>query len=65
MEPGDEQALLSRPFDMLQALVAGALFLGDYFGLVAQGETFYAAFAAVNDGNPANPTDIQVARITQ
>jgi hypothetical protein len=64
-EPGgDEHALLSRPFDMLQAPFSGGFFLGDYFGLAAQGETFYAVFAAVNDGNHANPTDILVARTT-
>jgi len=55
-----ERQLSGRSFDMLQAPNSGGAFLGDYQGLAAGDDGFVAAFAAVNDGEKANPTDIFV-----
>jgi BNR repeat-like domain len=53
---------LIAAFNLLSAPVAtgAGYFIGDYTGLAAQGDLFYALFAAVNSGDAANPTDIFV-----
>jgi hypothetical protein len=63
--PGDDEftnetPLVAHAFDMLQAPNSNGFFLGDYFGMVARGNTFLPCFAAVNNGNATNPTDILV-----
>ncbi len=47
-------------FNLLTAPLAigQGYFIGDYTGLAASGEDFYALFAAANSGNTANPTDV-------
>jgi hypothetical protein len=49
---------VSGSFDLDVAPVAEGLFLGDYQGLGAIGETFVPFFVQTNDGNFANPTDV-------
>jgi hypothetical protein len=45
---GNELRLTSTPFNIAQAPVARGLFLGDYMGLVAAGNTIYPAFGQVD-----------------
>jgi hypothetical protein len=52
------QRLTPRPFDMRTAPDAGGFFLGDYEGLTATSRVFTSVFAAANNGNLANRTDI-------
>ncbi|MFL5272710.1 MAG: sialidase family protein [Anaeromyxobacteraceae bacterium] len=54
-------APLGGPFDLRGAPDAGGLFLGDYQGLVAQGDGFAAAVAIANTGDAGDPTDIYAA----
>lgn len=55
---------VAGPFNLNTAPLAdGALFLGDYMGLVSSGTTFLS-FHARTTGSLANRTDIFVARIT-
>jgi hypothetical protein len=49
---------VSGSFDLDVAPVAEGLFLGDYQGLGAIGETFVPFFAQTNDGSFADPTDV-------
>ena len=49
-----ERRLTKRSFDMLQAPVAGGLFLGDYAGLVSADDEFVPVFAATSRFDPAN-----------
>lgn len=49
---------VSGPFDLDVAPDAEGLFLGDYQGLGAIGETFVPFFVQTNDGNFANRTDV-------
>jgi hypothetical protein len=46
------------PFDMETAPDAAGYFVGDYEGLARAGNSFVAFFAAANDGNLTNRTDI-------
>jgi len=55
-----EEASVTGPFDMRPALFGGAYFLGDYQGLVANGDNFVPFFVGANAGNSANPTDVFV-----
>ncbi|HME08336.1 MAG TPA: sialidase family protein [Bryobacteraceae bacterium] len=54
------EAGLFPAFNLLTAPLAQGqgYFIGDYTGLAASGEVFYAFFAATNSGNTANPTDV-------
>jgi BNR repeat protein len=54
-------APLGGPFDLRGAPAADGLFLGDYQGLVAQGDGFAAAVAIANTGDAADPTDVYAA----
>ena len=54
---------VSEPFDLRTApVVNGALFLGDYMGLVSSGTTFLAFFTRTT-GSTTNRTDVFRARI--
>jgi hypothetical protein len=60
---GGEARVTEASFDIEQAPFArGPLgfFLGEYEGLTSAGNTFWVLFAKVNDGVPANRTDIVV-----
>jgi hypothetical protein len=60
---GDELRLTDASFDIEQAPFARGpfgFFLGEYEGLASAGNTFWPLFAIVNDGDPANRTDIVV-----
>jgi hypothetical protein len=52
---------LDGPFDLSTAPEANGLFLGDYMGLVPAGGQFLALYAKTT-GDPANPTDVYLAR---
>ncbi|MBK8321306.1 MAG: exo-alpha-sialidase [Betaproteobacteria bacterium] len=52
---------LDGPFDLATAPQANGLFLGDYMGLAAAGGQFLALYGRTT-GDPANPTDIFLAR---
>jgi hypothetical protein len=54
---------LAGNFDLLNAPNASGLFLGDYQGLAGSGSTFVALYARVNNGDPANRTDIFADRV--
>jgi hypothetical protein len=63
---GDE-AHLAGPFDIEQAPAARGptgYFVGDYEGLAHAGSAFIPVFTAVNNGQPANRTDIFTTRVT-
>ncbi len=53
---GPDIALRSKPFDMLTAPDAGGLFLGDYEGLAARGNSFVALYCGTT-GQSGNATD--------
>jgi hypothetical protein len=58
---GNENRLTTSSFDIEQAPAARGpfgYFLGEYEGLTNIGNTFVPVFVAVNDGNPANSTDV-------
>jgi BNR repeat-like domain len=60
---GSEARLSNTSFDIEQAPFArgsNGFFLGEYEGLSNIGNVFVPLFAIVNDGNPANRTDIVV-----
>src|SRR5207302_4418562 len=50
--------VVSTPFDMKTAPQAGGFFVGDYEGLVGNGERFQPFFVKANDGNVTNRTDV-------
>ena len=52
---------LAGPFDLLGAPFAGGYFLGDYMGLASAAGEFVALHARTT-GNPANRTDVFIAR---
>ena len=52
------EARIAGSFDYTIAPDAGGYFLGDYQGLGSIGDAFAPFFAAANDGNTANRTDI-------
>jgi len=54
---------LAGNFDLLNAPNASGLFLGDYQGLAGSSSTFVALYARVNNGDPANRTDIFADRV--
>jgi hypothetical protein len=57
----DENRLTASSFDIEQAPAARGpfgYFLGEYEGLTHIGNTFVPVFVAVNNGNPANRTDV-------
>jgi hypothetical protein len=54
---------LAGNFDLLNAPNASGLFLGDYQGLSGSGSTFVALYTRVNNGDPANRTDIFADRV--
>jgi hypothetical protein len=58
---GSERRLTARPFDMLEAPVAGGHFLGDYMGLERAGEAVYPVFGVAT---APNRTDLFTRRIT-
>jgi hypothetical protein len=58
---GDERRLTTRPFDVLDAPVAGGHFLGDYMGLERAGEAVYPAFGIAKG---PNLTDLFTRRIS-
>ena len=58
---GDERRLTVRPFDMLDAPVAGGHFLGDYMGLERAGKAVYPVFGVATG---PNRTDLFTRRIT-
>jgi hypothetical protein len=58
---GDEARLTTTSFDIEQAPAARGpfgYFLGEYEGLTNIGDSFVPVFVAVNNGNPANRTDV-------
>ena len=58
---GDEARLNASSFDIEQAPAARGpfgYFLGDYEGLTSVGNFFVPVFIGVNNGLPANPTDV-------
>jgi hypothetical protein len=58
---GDESRLTTTSFDIEQAPAARGpfgYFLGEYEGLTNIGNLFYPLFVSVNNGNPANSTDV-------
>jgi hypothetical protein len=58
------QRVTTRSFDLRQARLTSAFFLGDYTGMVGLGPQFATVFGIANDGtDPANPTDIVSARV--
>ena len=60
---GNEARLTNTSFDMEQAPFArgpNGFFLGEYEGLTNLGNVFMPLFAIVNNGSPANRTDIVV-----
>jgi hypothetical protein len=54
-DPGDEVRLTATSFNILEAPVAGELFLGDYVGLASDGSEFLSVYAKSGDpaGDPA------------
>ena len=58
------ESRVAAPFDLALAPDAGGLFLGDYQGLAAIGGEFVPFYSAVNDGDPANRTDILASIVT-
>jgi hypothetical protein len=58
---GGERRLTERPFDMLDAPVAGGHFLGDYMGLERAGDAVYPVFGIATGDNL---TDLFTRRIT-
>lgn len=54
---------IAGPFDLLTAPFAGGYFLGDYMGLASASGRFLALHARTT-GNPDNPTDIYLARVS-
>ena len=59
--PGNENRLTTTSFDIEQAPAARGpfgYFLGEYEGLTNIGNAFAPVFVAVNNGNPANRTDV-------
>jgi hypothetical protein len=57
----DENRLTASSFDMEQAPAARGpfgFFVGDYEGLANVGNSFLPVFVTVNNGNPANRTDV-------
>jgi hypothetical protein len=58
---GNESRLTTSSFDIEQAPAARGpfgYFLGEYEGLTNVGNAFVPVFVAVNNGNPANRTDV-------
>jgi hypothetical protein len=58
---GAEARLSPASFDLEQAPIArgtSGYFLGDYEGLVNNGNRFLPVFIQVNNGNPSNRTDV-------
>jgi hypothetical protein len=58
---GDESRLTTASFDIEQAPAARGpfgYFLGEYEGLTNRGNLFVPVFVAVNNGDPANRTDV-------
>ena len=58
---GNENRLTMSSFDIEQAPAARGpfgYFLGEYQGLTNVGSSFAPVFVAVNDGDPANRTDV-------
>jgi hypothetical protein len=58
---GNENRLTTSSFDIEQAPAARGpfgYFLGEYEGLTNVGNAFVPVFVAVNNGNPANSTDV-------
>jgi hypothetical protein len=58
---GNESRLTTTSFDIEQAPAARGpfgYFLGEYEGLTNIGNSFFPVFVAVNNGNPANRTDV-------
>jgi hypothetical protein len=53
---------VAGPFDQKQAAEAGGLFLGDYAGLTASGNTFFPYYALAIDRD-TNPSDIFFAKV--
>ena len=58
------ESRLAAPFDLALAPNADGLFLGDYQGLVAIGGEFVPFYAAVNDGDVGNRTDVFASIVT-
>ncbi len=54
---------IAGPFDLDTAPFSGGLFLGDYEGLVAVGDSFLAFFARTNSGDLSNRSDIVAVRL--
>jgi hypothetical protein len=53
---------IAGPFNLLTAPFAGGYFLGDYMGLASAGGGFLALHTRTT-GDPANPTDVYLARV--
>ncbi len=65
---GDEAHLSPTSFDIEQAPAARGpfgFFLGDYEGLANIGNDFLPVFIQVNNGNPANRTDVFATMVEQ
>jgi hypothetical protein len=61
---GPRQRVTPRSFDLRQATLTGAFFVGDYTGLASAGPLFMPVFGVANDGtDPDNLTDIVSARV--
>ncbi len=59
-----QESRIAGPFDLALAPYADGLFLGDYQGLIAVGAEFVPFYAAVNDGDPGNRTDVFASLVT-
>ncbi len=58
------ESRVAGPFDLANAPFAEGLFLGDYQGLASIGAEFVPFYAAVNDGDTANRTDMFASLVT-
>ena len=58
------ESRVAGPFDLANAPFAEGLFLGDYQSLTSIGAEFVPFYAAVNDGDTANRTDILASLVT-
>jgi hypothetical protein len=55
-------SLITGPFDMTAAPVAGGFFVGDYEGLTTNGTEFHPVFVVTNSGDATNRTDVRAGQ---
>ena len=58
-----EETHIAGPFDMKTAPDARGLFVGDYEGLTAVGNSFLPFFVQANSGNTSDRTDMYSTRV--